>query len=270
MPAYIPPHKQASVTKPYVPPHTEQQTLAKDELPARQGQNNSYTIEQIRHQFGSLVKQHTLNGKDNLSYILLHYNQNPQWPPKICCHSNLHLLPSTSAGSDAAVSTKGSASAPSTNAINASDNPSRLIAVFTQKPGKGTPFGFIGMYSVVNIDYLESDTDELVKMLEFKWGVETTRARSGWEESLSTRWAVVELHKDATTFDPMASLRRPQKGVTEVLNEMRLKATKKKLSEKRLEDSDIKEETGAKRVTDEDGEHSKLGEHRRTLNEGSD
>ncbi|KAK8016128.1 hypothetical protein PG993_014317 [Apiospora rasikravindrae] len=116
------------------------------------------------------------------------------------------------------------------------------IAVFGQA-GYGE-FRFAGWYSVARVSILAPHSPDLVRMLQQKWerrdrwGNVVTKKRdaSGWKTSLTHQWAVVKFEKlipeiapAAPTIEKLPPQARASdsekggKGVSELLNELRLK-----------------------------------------------
>ena len=221
----------------YIPPVLRsKQASAQNETPVERKSEDGYSIEEICHQFDHNIKPGTLNGGDELAFILLFSDQHPQWPSRIFCKSNLQLLPSIAKNSEDASPVTDPALLPSSDSAYESDQPAKLIPVFTQdqslrKPGrKGREAGFVlnGMYTISSIEYLEPRNEELVKMLDIKFAGGKQRPPEDWKKSLTIRWAVVDLQKVDSSLNPMVPLRpMKKKGVTEMLGEMRQRESKK-------------------------------------------
>lgn len=107
-------------------------------------------------------------------------------------------------------------------------------------------FAFIGYFNLINMQILEPQTPELVRMQEQKWTRTDKHGRSrpidrnadSWKKSLTQRWAVLKFEKDeddtrrmGPPFIEATSNRRntcesgaqDRKSVNEMLNEMRSK-----------------------------------------------
>ncbi|KAL8684462.1 MAG: hypothetical protein Q9218_008281, partial [Villophora microphyllina] len=96
----------------YIPPHLRQKDAGQQGTPSsssapqlqikERSLSDGYTPEEIANQFGlpSTEKVGTLNADESgkLAFVLVFKDQHPEWPPKIFCKSNLHLLSSSSAG----------------------------------------------------------------------------------------------------------------------------------------------------------------------------
>ena len=224
----------------YVPPALRnQQAFAEVEIPIARNPKDGYSIGEIRHQFDYQIGLRTLNGNDQQIFILLFDDHHPQWPSKIFCKSNLHLLPSLATNSvnmSPIIDCDGS---PESNSINGANHPTKPIAVFISHEMSHRPlrkstrsrhnrFLFAGTFEIASIEYLESHSEQLVKMLEIKWAGGKQGYADLWDQSLAVRWAVVELQRDdKNEANPMIPLRPvKRKGVTELLEELRLKELK--------------------------------------------
>ena len=216
----------------YIPPALRsKQAAVENETPIDRKPEDGYFLEEICYQFDHKYKPGTLNGRDQLAFILLFSHQHPQWPSKIFCKSNLRLLTSI-----ANILESGPAFQPSSEPIHEFKQTAKLIPVFTQdrtlrshgrKNGEAG-FIFSGMYTVSSVEYLEPRSQQLVNMLEVKFAGGKQRSPEDWKKSLTMRWAVVDLQKVESTLRPMEPLKPiKKKGVTEMLEEMRLREVTK-------------------------------------------
>lgn len=107
-------------------------------------------------------------------------------------------------------------------------------------------FYFIGYFNLVNMQILEPQTPELVRMQEQKWTRMDRHGRprpinrnaESWKKSLTQRWAVLKFEKDeeatkdmqppqievsSIPSDVAGNSGQERKSVNEILKEMRLK-----------------------------------------------
>ena len=222
----------------YVPPALRgKQASAVDETPAERKAEDGYSSEEICNQFDYKTKPGTLNGGNQLAFIMLFSDQHPQWPPRIFCKSNLQLLSSNTENPEDASRVIDPEVPPPSHPIHESDQLAKSIPVFIQDPTlhmaghkKREPIFVVdGMYTISAVEYVEPRSEELIKMLDIKFGGGKQRSAESWNQSLTMRWAVVDLQKDDTDkTNPMVPLKlMKKKGVTEMLEEMRLKEAKK-------------------------------------------
>ncbi|KAL9612898.1 MAG: hypothetical protein Q9167_002531 [Letrouitia subvulpina] len=260
----------------YVPPHMRNkgETANGSSTGAQLNHPNDYSLAEICHQFDSNSKAGTLNGETNdgeeragkdtnvkLAFILVFKDQHPEWPPKIFCKSNLHLLPSPATTPQQACESESSRTneAPKPTLDDAQldippvskvkvvcfdtkTSPISLIPIFTQNSiasQKKARFKFAGYRSISSITYLPPQSEELINMLDAKFTPQSrTRSPESWQQSLNTMWAVVELLEvggadtEIGKSNPMVPLKKPReeskmaKGVNEMLAEMRLRDEK--------------------------------------------
>lgn len=125
------------------------------------------------------------------------------------------------------------------------ENLPKDILVFQQfGRGQGGRFNFVGYYKLNRLQFLESGSEDLLRMLEQKFTRTNKYGRSrqqqrdpdAWKASLNHRWAVLKLEKDVEATDslqaPNVSItekvpdnKGPSKSVNEMLKEMRLSST---------------------------------------------
>lgn len=254
-------------------------TRAQSELP------NDYSVAEICHQFDFMSKPGTLNGKTNdgvegsdkdmngeLAFILVFKDQHPEWPPKVFCKSNLHLLPSAGTvplqARESESSNANEALKPTLNGTEPHIPPEHevkkvcfgtntpsipLIPIFTQVSlarQEKARFKFAGYRSISSITYLPPQSKELISMLDAKFTPQgKARSPGSWQQSLSTMWAIVELleasgaNTEEGKSNPMVPLKKPReesnraKGVNEMLAEMRLRDEKGSSQEARVDGS---------------------------------
>lgn len=223
----------------YVPPALRnKQASEAEEAGTERDLKKGYTIKEICHQFDyPLNEASTLNGGRRLAFILLFGDQHPQWPPKIFCKSNLHLL---SMKHNPSISSDIRIDAPHPPSLDPMGEKSKLptkpVPLFTQdralqqqgrSNGQG-PFDFSGMYIISSVDYLQPRSQELVNLLDIKFKGGKERTPESWHQSLSMKWAVAEWRRDDSTTNPIVPLKVfKTKGVTEMLAEMRLREVSK-------------------------------------------
>lgn len=156
----------------------------------------------------------TYDDQDKLAYIVLFHHANPMWKTKseIFCKTNLDLLPE-----------------PSTLTSSENDKPAyeKSYPVFMQRKRLNGDdlrgIGFYGYYGIQTVRYLEAESEELVEYLQVKFG-ERGRDREAWKKSLSKKWAVVTMGRDEDRKDEEPQIERSQRGVNDMLAEMRLKS----------------------------------------------
>ena len=219
-------------------------TQARERDPAR-----GYSYEEITNQFDCKAKLGTLNSagpegvngstKESLSFVIVFKDQHPEWPPKIFCKSNLHLLPITptvaidekipnlpSYDEQIAapiVQTSESFMNPVAKA-NEKDGPA--IPIFSQMRMRPPTFLYEGARTIKSITYIEPASEELIRLLNLKFGPQQKeRTPERWQESLSMKWAVIEMGELGEGKNPMVPLKKMkgEKSVTELLQEMRVK-----------------------------------------------
>lgn len=213
--------------------------------------SKGYSYDEISNQFDCKAKLGTLNsaGRDGddgtvqeaLSFIIIFKDQHPEWPPKIFCKSNLHLLLSTSApdieataqtsalNDDIAAPIVQNSESPVTPVIQVDIKHGSPIVVFSQIQTRPPMFLYDGSRSIKSITYLQPGSPELIEMLYMKFGPERKeRAPESWQSSLSMKWAVVEMGELEESRNPMVPLKKmkDEKSVTEMLQEMRIKDSK--------------------------------------------
>ncbi|KAI4165304.1 MAG: hypothetical protein LQ342_001172 [Letrouitia transgressa] len=270
----------------YVPPHMRNkgETANGSSTGAQSKPPNDYSLAEICHQFDFISKPGTLNGKTNegeegsgketngeLAFILVFKDQHPEWPPKIFCKSNLHLLPSPATNPpqarESVLSNTDEALKPTLDDVGSHIPPVSevkevcfdtktpfipLIPIFTQNlrtSQKKARFKFAGYRSISSITYLPPQSKELISMLDAKFTPQSkTRSPESWHQSLDTMWAVVELLavSDADTevekSNPMVPLKKLReesnraKGVNEMLAEMRLRDEKGSSQEAKVDE----------------------------------
>lgn len=177
--------------------------------------------------------------------VMLIYYQHPRWKEDqiIYVKTDLHLLPQIS-------------TAESTD--NKSDNPlASEIMVFDQSSkhtshsSSQARFDFLGFYNLVQMQILEPKSPELVRMLEQKWTRtnkygktrQIERDSTGWQRSLSYRWAVLKFQKadeaGLKALQPQIQIDQardrgqekvPQKSVNQMLRDLRLQEQSKDVS----------------------------------------
>ena len=208
-----------------------------------------YSYDEITNQFDCKAKLGTLNsaGQDSdngstsktLAFVIIFKDQHPEWPSKIFCKSNLHLLPSTVTSDleeksqklppndDKIAEPTGRTSESSLNPVAKTDDKHRLpIPVFTQIRMRPPTFVYEGARSIKSITYIEPGSAELIRLLDMKFGPQQKeRTPERWYESLSMKWAVIEMDELEEGKDPMVPLRKMkgEKSVTEMLEEMRIR-----------------------------------------------
>ena len=92
----------------YIPPHmrgsTDSSSNGAPPVKAERKPEDGYTLDEISNQYSFDHKKQlgTLNRaskfveedeKHTLGFIIIFKGQHPKWPPKICCKTNLFLLP---------------------------------------------------------------------------------------------------------------------------------------------------------------------------------
>lgn len=226
-----------------MPPHMRNQQ-APTPPSVERNPEDGYTMEELSHQFNCKHKVGTLNSNDDLgkdwdpsslAFIVLFRDQHPQWPNKICCKTNLNLLPADplerthTYGGD-----EPEGKQPTITAPNKGPGPlSGPIPVFTELPRAHVPGGrpdkrytFTHYYSIMSVIFLAPQSKELVQMLDTKFTPERKkRSAEAWKASLGMKWAVVELERadDGELKHPMVPLKEiKKKSVNERLEEMRL------------------------------------------------
>ncbi|KAL9042344.1 MAG: hypothetical protein Q9214_003808 [Letrouitia sp. 1 TL-2023] len=260
----------------YVPPHMRNKgdTANGSSTGAQLKPPNDYSLDEICHQFDFISKPGTLNGRTNegeegagkdtdgnLAFILVFKDQHPEWPPKIFCKSNLHLLPSPATtplqAHESESSNTNEAPKPTLDDVESHIPPISevkevcfdtktpsipLIPIFTQNSiasQKKARFKFAGYRSISSITYLPPQSKELISMLDAKFTPQSkTRSPESWQQSLSAMWAIVELlevsgeNTEVGKSNPMVPLKKPReesnraRGVNEMLAEMRLRDEK--------------------------------------------
>lgn len=151
-----------------------------------------YSLEEIQSFIGTRANTLTPHpDTGDLCAITLYQDQHPDWTSarQIFCKSNLEVL------RDGAV-TEG-----------------QSFPVFIGLPF-GRRFEFAGHYKAKNIQWLQPNSQELVKYLERKFNPPTTpgrkhaagsegrtRTETAWSDALSREWAVVTLEKDDTKIN---------------------------------------------------------------------
>ncbi|KAL8728740.1 MAG: hypothetical protein Q9181_005241 [Wetmoreana brouardii] len=188
---YIPPHLRSKQQDSQKQHHPSPEANAKERNPS-----DGYSADEIANQFGCApdTKVGTLNAAEadesKLAFVLVFKDQHPEWPPRIFCKSNLHLLTAS------ASPTPNGGTLPETS--GAEDLPTHPIPLFTQDslttstPGKWKIF-FKGWYHIQSVTYLEPKSPELIKMLDGKFTpAGKKRSPEAWEQSLGMRWGVVE------------------------------------------------------------------------------
>ena len=216
----------------YIPPHLRKATAAppsqvvKVHSPTdRSSEQEMYTIDDIISVFGpSVGSRGTLNAvesnPDTLAYVLLFGDRfsNCNSRGEIFCKTNVHLLHQSQ----------------SATRMDDSDAPTvekrgteRSTAEFPVFLGNGTgrcgKWECLGWHRIANVTYLQPKSAELVKMLDEKFNGEA-RSSEKWQSSLRMEWAAVALArvKGLEKEDPMGNVvRKPAKGVKELLEEMR-------------------------------------------------
>lgn len=223
----------------YVPPalRAKSQPSAPEDSPATRRSEVSHVDEGLRssseisHYYWpnedarrSQTKSTTLHDSaqtpGTLAYVLLFKGANPRWNEGIIfTKSNLDLLP-TDISSESASETPATQSKENDKSKDSKEKPdlnstrsSNAIAVFKQlsdvRSATVRNFTFDGWYRISRLEFLEPNSEKLVRMLEQKWSYTTSkgqvrqkqRAREGWTQSLSFRWAVVKLEKDEGLTD---------------------------------------------------------------------
>jgi len=215
--------------------------------------SEGYTLREIAAQFHyGQSKLGTLNTKDprrlndpkenekpydisneTLGFIIIFKDQHPQWPPKVLCKSNLHLLPNnpwakTSEGEEP-TSLPASLTSPINNDAPVPNPDEKQIHVFHQSPQYAKSkdaqiFFYSGTHVIKNTTYLRPRSKALIAMLNLKFTPQhKERLPEAWEESLKKVWAVVEMEKvGGEEENPMRIEEGEKKGVRELLGEMRL------------------------------------------------
>ncbi|MCJ1274393.1 hypothetical protein MMC21_002189 [Puttea exsequens] len=229
---------------------------------ANRNPDDGYTLEEIATQFDCKHQPGTLNkvfasdhefseaagkaeqskddkdGREILTFILLFKHQHPHWPPKIFCKSHLHLLPSPDlCPPNDANTTEVAEFDEAIHALEPAEKSplSNPIPVFAEELGKGyqTRFLFFGFHVITSVERLEPKSKELIEMLELKFMPQgKERKPEAWAASLAKKWALITLKKSGEgKSHPMIPLKEiPKRGVTEMLQQMRLKSEKQEKS----------------------------------------
>lgn len=244
----------------YIPPHLrgpQRSTDASNEPSTRiRDPFEGYTLEEIAQQFGyGDTKLGTLNTlrprptgepeeggnegekeyKEELGFIVVFKNQHPEWPPKIFCKSNLHLLPNhpwTKDGTDQTIHGEPISAIQEPDGSSGAKK-SRAIHVFQQMSSSTTliksrvqqRFLYSGAHSIKSTVFIKPRSKELIELLDLKFKtLHQDRREEMWEKSLKMNWAIVELEKvDWQVESPMKGLLLVQrKGVSEMLQELRM------------------------------------------------
>ncbi|KAL9110529.1 MAG: hypothetical protein Q9227_004887 [Pyrenula ochraceoflavens] len=223
------------------PKSTESPKAAHTSLPSKFEQSSTY-----------LHKGSTLNATESnpntLGYVILFTGANPRWDSDgiIFAKTGLELL------EPLPQSTEGKDNEQADTMPAQSDSPAHLTAgpvpVFAQHRGvnKATRnFRFLGRYHVSQVDILEPQSEDLVRMLKQKWSVTDRRGyarakerdEEAWRRSLGTRWAVIKFERaEGVEGEQGIDIEREddgesadhggrgsgRKGVNELLKEMRM------------------------------------------------
>lgn len=198
-----------------------------------------FSISEIHNQFdldaqGSNGQGRTLNASASapgqLAYVIVFRGQHKDWPPRILCKSNLHLLPKQHP-----VPT----SSQEADSHNESDNlvtTAPLYPIFTQSD-ISLRFTFLGYYTITDITYLKPYSEELISCLTAKFqepdGREKARLVEAWRQNLGMQWAIIDFElvpegvvEARGMGNPMVPLKRGgEKSVKEALEELRSKGS---------------------------------------------
>ena len=241
---YIPPHMRAKAGS---STSSDSPTQAPERDPAR-----GYSYDELANQFDCTAKLGTLNsasqdGKDGsseapLSFIIIFKDQHPEWPPMVFCKSNLHLLPSPSITdideksqilppNDDKIAAPTVQTGESSMRLSAKANEKNELAIpiFTQIRMRPPTFVYEGARSIKSITYIEPGSGELIRLLDLKFSPQQKeRTPERWQESLSMKWAVIEMGELEEGKNPMVPLKKmkDEKSVTEMLQEMRVRDRK--------------------------------------------
>lgn len=217
---YIPPHMRRTLNTPTSSSNPHDQTSERD--PA-----TGYTSDEIATQFSCTTALSTLNSTDHdnnsLSFILVFAHQHPEWPPKIFCKSNLHLLPSPPKHPDIDAKNAQPSASQETDTAPGSPihNQGLSIPIFTQTQTQPPRFLYAGARALKSVTYVQPGSAELIRMLDMKFSpLGKARTPEKWQASLSVQWAVLEMGEVEGGKNPMVPLREGQ-GVVEMLRELR-------------------------------------------------
>lgn len=194
--AYVPPHKRGKSS-------SELEASQTEGLPTRRIEESTfYSKQEICERLGT-QKLHTLTESPatpgSLALIAIHDGQHPGWPPTILCKTNLHLLPDQESPDFA---------------LHGREYPVFVETPFHSRTGRQV-MEFDGWWKLIRIEYLESQSEGLITMLERKFSRPGRKGRFGsnsraqgktrtaeaWAESLSLRWAVITLERNKTRND---------------------------------------------------------------------
>ena len=178
-----------------------------------------------------------------LKFILLFKDQHPAWPPTIFCKSHLNLLstitPATITADNWVVvdNDHDQHKPPISVPVFSQNRPPSLTTSSPPPPSnarlhRDQPFYFWGNYIIKETKRLAPGSEELVAMLETKFGGMRKRREEDWKRSLGLEWAVVELVRvdgdegkddDNNPMVPLKLVSEPKevKSVTEMLASLR-------------------------------------------------